>query len=231
MNFSAWEIRRISNSAFPAKLSLLGEGRERWTRVHVSFDFQFSFEFCDALFERAYQFLDFLGSIARRDVFGTVPVEGKHLNEKQACHDAVNVRFGQVLDEVRMLARVLNTGVTKNFESRALRIVHQEERYAVVGGEISGGKHLAIAPIISKDQRVRIQNAKEAGTSTSMLDVRPSVFADSRHVKTVASPDERGFVLRQRILFRRAGNARRASEVVLLRFTHGICDGVFEKIH
>src|SRR5207249_10026409 len=45
----------------------------------------------------------------------------------------------------------------------------------------------------------RIQNAKEAGTSSAMLDVRPAAFVDSRHVKTVARLDEGDLVLRQRI--------------------------------
>ena len=59
--------------------------------------FQFGFKFGDALFERADQFLNLLSRIARRDVFGTVPVEGKHLDEKQPFYDAMNVRVRQLL--------------------------------------------------------------------------------------------------------------------------------------
>src|SRR6266404_3998973 len=57
-----------------------------------------------------------------------------------------------------------------------------------------------------------------------------TAFADSRHVKTVARLDEGDLVLRQRIPSWRAANARRASVVVLLRFPHGMRDGVFEKV-
>jgi len=112
--------------------------------------FQFGLQFGDALFERADPYLNFLGSIARRDVLGTVPIEGKHLDETQPFYTAMNIRFRQLLYEVRVLARVLNARVAEDFETRALRIIHQEKRDAIVGSEVAGGKQLAIASIIGK---------------------------------------------------------------------------------
>ena len=126
---------------------------------------QFGFQFGNALVERADQLLNCFSRIARRDVFGTIPIEGKHLDEKQPFHNAMNIRFRQSPYDVRVLARVFNARVAEDFETRALRIIHQEKRDAIVEGEVAGGKQLPIAFVIGKSQCLRIQNAKKAGAS------------------------------------------------------------------
>src|SRR5436189_5813688 len=129
---------------------------------------QFGFQLGNALFERADQLLDFLIRIARRDVFGTIPIEGKHLDETQTFYNSMHVRFRQLLYGVRVLARVHNASVAEDFEASALRIIHQEKGDAVVDGEVAGGKQLPIALVIGKGQSLRIQNAKKAGASAAM---------------------------------------------------------------
>ena len=72
-----------------------------------------------------------------------------------ALDDACTFRLGELRDEFGMLPRVLDAGVAENFQPRALRIIHQEQADAVVGGEVAGGEHLAVAFVIGERERRR----------------------------------------------------------------------------
>src|SRR5262245_7264252 len=89
------------------------------------FMFQLGFEFGNASFERRNQFLSFLVGVTCRDVFGAIPVERDDFNEEQTLHNPLNVRLGQLLDEFRVLPGILNACVAEDFETRALRVVHE----------------------------------------------------------------------------------------------------------
>src|SRR5262245_2618562 len=119
-----------------------------------------------------------------------------------------------------MVTRVLHTGVAENLKARALRIIHEKERNTVIAGEVPGGKHLAIAPVVSEGEPLRIQYSKKASATATVLNVRPVNFVDRRHVKAVARLDESDLFFRQRIWFRRANNALRAPAVMFLGLTH-----------
>ena len=64
----------------------------------------------------------------------------------------MNVRFGQLLDEFRVLPGVLNSGVPEELKPRALRIIHEEKRNPVVGSEVAGREHLAIALVVCEGE-------------------------------------------------------------------------------
>lgn len=171
--------------------------------------------------------MDFVGSIARGDVLGTIPIERYNLDEKQSFHKALNIRFSKLLDKFRMFPGVLDSGVAKDLKPRALGIIHKEKRNAIVGGEIAGRKHLAIATVIGKRQRSWIQYSQKAWTAATMLHVRPAVFIDCRNVKAVARLNEGELLFGQSISLRRPRESLCRSKIFPLRFAHRIRHSVF----
>ena len=98
-----------------------------------------------------------------------------------------------------MFARVFDACVAENFQSIALRIIHQEKRDTIVRGNIAGGKYLAIAFVICEGELGRTENAKKSGFAAAMLNIRPAVFGDCGHVETVSSSDEFDFFGREQV--------------------------------
>ena len=76
--------------------------------------------------------------------------------------------FGELRDEFGMLARVLDAGVAENLQAFAMRIIHEEQRDAVVRGEIAGGKHLAVALVIG--ERELSSDSRPAGIRAGRRD-------------------------------------------------------------
>ena len=85
--------------------------------------FQLGLQFSDALFQWRNQFLNLVDRITRRDVLGTVPVEGCDFDEKDPLHDSMNIGFGQLPDEIRMAARILHSGMAEDLEPLALNVI------------------------------------------------------------------------------------------------------------
>src|SRR5439155_4257548 len=136
---------------------------------------------------------------------------------------------GKLRDEFGMLSRIFDAGMTEDFQPRALWVVHQEQRHPVGHCEVTRGKQLAVALVVSESKRGRIDDPQKSRLATAMLNVRPAGFADSSHVETVARLDEIRLVFRKRVAFRRTLNALRFSIVMCLRFTHGIREDNFVK--
>ena len=61
-----------------------------------------------------------------------------------------------------MPARVLDAGVAKDFQTLATRVIHEERRHAVVGGEIAGGKQLAVALVVCERELRRAHDAQKS---------------------------------------------------------------------
>src|SRR5260370_29711171 len=95
-------------------------------------------ELGNSLFERRNELFHFCCGISWRDVFGAVPIESDNVDKEQPFDDSVSLRFGQLLDQFRMLPSVFKAGVSQDFEPGALGIIHKEERNAIVGGQIAG---------------------------------------------------------------------------------------------
>jgi hypothetical protein len=138
--------------------------------------FEFRFEFSDALSQRLNDFFDFGGGIARRDIFGAVPIEREDVDEDEALDDAPGLRLGQLRDEFGMLAGVLHAGVAENFQALAIWIIHEKEGHAIVGGQVAGGKHLAISPVVGERELGRVEHTEKSGLTATMLDIGPAVL-------------------------------------------------------
>ena len=130
-----------------------------------------SFQFGYALFQRSNRNFHFGGGVSRRDVLRTVPIEGNDFDEKQPFHNALDFRFGELSDEFGVLSRIFDAGMAEDFQPRALRIVHQEQRHPVGHCEVAGGKQLAVAFVIGESERSRIDDPQKPRLATAMLNV------------------------------------------------------------
>ena len=113
-----------------------------------------------------------------------------------------------------------------------MRIVYQDERSAVIGGEIAGADVLAVAAKIGDAEGAIIENADEPGRPAAVLHIRPAVLGDSRHIEAVALGDERrlggGEAAGRPVAFE--VRPEFAAAVGLLRGAHGGGRGDIEKI-
>ena len=199
---------------------LTGTGHPKGLEQSVQ-DFELGFEFSDALPQRLNGFFDFGGRVARRDVFRTVPIERDDLDEEQPFDQAMDFRFGELRDQFGMLARVLDAGVAEDLQAFATWVIHEEQRDAVVRGEIAGGKHLAVALVVGKRELCRTHDPQESSVPAPMLNVRPAALRNGGHVKGVARFDEGAFLLGERISLRCRTDAGVAPVIMLLRRQHG----------
>lgn len=85
--------------------------------------FQLGFQLGNPGFEWGNGFLDLGRGVARRDVFRAVPIERHDLDEKYALDDAARFRFGELRDEIRVLAGVGHAGMTEDLQPGALWII------------------------------------------------------------------------------------------------------------
>src|SRR5262249_18446489 len=146
--------------------------------------------------------------------------ERDDFNEEQALHDTPNVRLGQLPDEFRVLAGILNACVAKDLQPRALRVVHEEQRNPIVGREIACGEHLALATKVAEAQRGRAEHTQESRLAATMLHIRPTGLRDRRNVKGIAGGNELAFLVRERITFLGGSHSGAATVVTLLRREH-----------
>lgn len=178
------------------------------------------FQFGDARAQRRDGLLEFGGSVARRDVFGTVPIERHHLNLKNTLDDFLHRWVGEFLRKGGMLTGIKHFGMAHDFQAHALWVIHQEQRRTVVVCEVAGGQHLAVASIIREGQTALARDFQKARPSAAMLDIRPAVRRDCRQIKTVARLDELGFVRREQILLRLRRDELRGAVKFFLRRKH-----------
>jgi hypothetical protein len=179
--------------------------------------FQLGFQFGDTRFERRNKFLNILTSVTGRYELGTVPIEGDNFNEEKTLHDSVSIRFGQLPNKFRMLAGIFDSGMAEDLQARALRVIHEKKGYPIVGREIAGGKHLAIAAEIGEGQGGWTEHVQETRPAAAMLHVRPTALRDGRHVKRIAGGNELSFLVREWIMLQCPNDTSAASVVTLLR--------------
>lgn len=117
------------------------------------------------------RFFDLGNREARRDVLRTVPVECDDLDKEKPLHDALDIPCGRLRDQRRMSAHILDAGVAEEFQALATRLVHEEDRDAVVDSEIAGRKHLAVSLVIGKCKLRRAQDPQETALPTPAVTV------------------------------------------------------------
>ncbi len=77
-----------------------------------------------------------------------------------------------------------------DLEARLVGVIHQEERDAVVGGEVAGGDVLLVAGEVGEGEGAAVEDMQEAGGAAAVLNVRPAVFGDGTEIEAVAGGDE-----------------------------------------
>ena len=87
----------------------------------------------------------------------------------------------------------------ENLQTRLVRIIHQDQRRAIVRSNVADTDVLQIAAEVGKAERLLIEHFEETEGTAAMLHVRPAGFRNGRHVETVALRYEGRFVLREAI--------------------------------
>src|SRR6185437_4657191 len=111
---------------------------------------------------------------------------------------------------------IFDTGMTENFETLPILIVHQEQCHTVVHENVTSREQLAIALVIGEGQRRLIDHAQESSRTTSMLNVGPSGFAHRAQVETLSCRNKLDLRFAEWIAFRRVGDSCRTAIILLL---------------
>ena len=94
---------------------------------------KFGLEFGDAGLEWGHRLRDFLHRESWSDEFGTVPVVGQDVDDEDPLHlRRVTTGRPRLFHKVRIFARIQHFGVTENLQPLAARVIHEEQRDAVV---------------------------------------------------------------------------------------------------
>ena len=127
---------------------------------------------------------------ARRDVLRAIPVECVETEHECAFRPAAIAGRRDRLRQLRIIGEALRLGMGENLQPPAVRVIHQDQRDARIGGEIAEADILPIAGEIRERQRPVVDHAQEAARAAAMLDVRPAGLRDARHVEAVAFGDK-----------------------------------------
>jgi len=80
-----------------------------------------------------FLFFKFLFSVTARDVLGTVPVESSNINKRDAFNSCPVVRQFDLLNDLRCRGScILEVNVSEYLQTKAVGVVHQDDRTAVV---------------------------------------------------------------------------------------------------
>ena len=127
----------------------------------------------------------------RNDVLRTVPVERGDMDDKTTLDLRLGVGQRELRRKLRIGAEIPRLDMRIDLEAPPVGIVHQDQRRAVVCGEIASADVLAVAAKVGDRQRLLVENTDEAGRPAAVLDIGPSVLRDGRHIQAVALGDER----------------------------------------
>jgi len=126
---------------------------------------------------------------ARGDVLRTIPFPADDIDEEGAFGGGAVAVGHQRGDRGGIVGELDDRRMADELQPVAVRIVHQEERDAVVVGQIGGADILAVAAIVGEADAVARDVAQEARRAAAMLHIGPAVGGDARHVKAVAQRD------------------------------------------
>ena len=87
----------------------------------------------------------------------------------------------------------------ENLQPPPVRIVHEDQRHAPIGGEVTEADILAVAGEIRECERPVVDHAQETTRAAAMLDIRPAGLRYARHVETVAFGNEGYLILREAV--------------------------------
>src|ERR1700674_1619122 len=107
---------------------------------------------------------------ARGDVLRAIPVEGCEVDPDGALGTGFRLDGELVLPFTR-LAPGNHLDVGEDFGGSLIRVVHEEERGAVVGAEVAGSDVLAVADDVGVGDGAVVEDLEEAGGAAAELDV------------------------------------------------------------
>src|SRR6185369_14059550 len=108
------------------------------TQVPSAPGLQLGFEFGDAPFQGSHCGFHFLRGVARRDVFGAIPIEGNDVDKEQAFDDSADLGLGELSNEFGMAAGVLDPAMAEDLQPGAPGVIHEEKGHPVVPAEVAG---------------------------------------------------------------------------------------------
>ena len=149
-------------------------------------------------------------------MFGAIPVKSNHIHEVNAF-DWKSRTSDELLHQVRMGMRILDTCMPKKLKPLSPRIIHEEYRDPVVRREITRTQQLPVALVICKRQRLRSDSMEEPRRPSPVLDVGPSGFAHGRKVERIPAGDEFEFLRAEDIIWAADPGIHRPPIVLYLR--------------
>jgi hypothetical protein len=84
--------------------------------------------------------------------------------------------------------------VRQNLQPRAVRIVHHDQRDAIVGRDVAEADILQIAAKVREGERFVVEDFDEPGRTTAVLHIGPAALGYRGNVETVARFNERALV-------------------------------------
>ena len=124
-------------------------------------------------------------------MLGAVPVEAFDVDEDDSLYDVGLIGGAKGFDEGGSLGVVfVDFDAAEDFETRLVRVVHEEEGYAGIVVEVAEADVLLVAAEVCEAEEPGIDDANEALGSAAVLDVGPAGFADRGHIEAIAAFDE-----------------------------------------
>jgi hypothetical protein len=128
-----------------------------------------------------------IGGYQAGNVLRAVPVPGKDRKDDRALDAGCLRRTNNLSDQ---LAVIDNLGAAPKLEPPAVCVVHQEQKRAVVRGEMANADVLPVARIFGKGEGPLVGHFDEASEAATVLDVRLPLGARRRQIGRVPLADE-----------------------------------------
>ena len=135
----------------------------------------------------------------RGDVLRAVPIEGFQMQQEGSLGLSLVSGKSETSGEIGRGVEIARLHVRQNLETRAVRVIHQDQGDAIIGADIAQADVLPVAAKVGEAERLFVEDFEEAGRTAAMLHIRPARFRDARHIEAVASLDEGDFVFGESI--------------------------------
>ena len=139
---------------------------------------EFRLEFGDPRGERRCHRAHFVERVALGDVLWTVPIESLGLDQKAAFDASAVIRHFEP-GQGRLVIETDDLRPPEELRPRLFRIIHEEERHAVVVHEIPEADILPVAAEIREADRGLAEHAHEPRRPAAVLDIGPAGLAEA----------------------------------------------------
>ncbi len=129
----------------------------------------------------------------------TIPFPADHVDEEGAFGRRAIAFRHQRGDRGGIVGKFDDRRMADKLQPVAVRVIHQEERDAVVAHQVRGADILFVAAIVGETDAIARDMAEEARGPAAMLHIGPAVGGDARDIEAVAERDIAQFLGGQRI--------------------------------